>query len=49
MNLQMTGPQRPKLSLNFATRIRPPREAIERRSTALSGKELRRVIADMIG
>lgn len=47
MNNHYPGGRRPKLSLAFAgTSGRAP---IERRSPTLSGRELRRIIAELIG
>jgi len=47
MNIQMTGAQRPKLSLHFAGSARPP--ARSAKGATLSGHELRRIVSEMLG
>ena len=46
MNVQITGPQRPKLYPPKALLAAGP---IERRSPTLSGLELRHIVTEMLG
>ena len=49
MNIENAGaPTRQKLSLNFAGKARPGREAATPRSATLSTLELRRLVAAMV-